>query len=447
MQNRVLGNGEMHVRYEEAVHYIEEIPKFTKKHIFDHTLEFIRRLGDPCHGKKILHVAGTNGKGSVCAFMQAILLCEGKRVGFFTSPHLERMNERIKIDGADISDEEFVRIFERVKQVVEEMEADGIDHPSYFEFLYGMGMLAFAEADVEYVILETGLGGRLDATNSFARPYLSVITSIGMDHVEILGDSIEKIAAEKAGIIKEGVPVFFDGSNEASSRIIEETAVKMHAPCRKIGKDAFEIQEITDKHIAFFISSEYDNNTVWQVESTGIYQMMNAALAVAAMQYVFGNAGNQEAWKKAVASVRWPGRMEEVLPGVVLDGAHNLAAIRQFGASIRAQKENGEEPQKTVILFSAVADKDYRGMIAELCNEVKADAYVITKLEDKRGAGAGTLADVFREFTEKQVLVEETLEDAFARAIEEKGSGGRLYCIGSLYLIGELKTLIGGRHA
>lgn len=435
------------MQYEEAVHYIEDIPKFTKKHTLAHTREFMRRLGDPCCGKKILHVAGTNGKGSVCAFMQAILLSEKKNVGLFTSPHLVRMNERMKINGTDISDEDFARIFAYVKSVVREMEEEGMEHPSYFEFLYGMGMTAFAEADVEYVILETGLGGRLDATNSFAHPYLSVITSIGFDHMEILGDTIAEIAAEKAGIIREKVPVFYDGSEEESSCVIENAAKKLGAPCRKIGKDAFEIQEITDKHIAFSISSEYDNNTVWQVNSTGVYQMMNAALAIEAMHYVFGDDGDVDAWRSAVAAVRWPGRMEEIFPGVVLDGAHNLAAVREFSKSLCAQERAGFTRQKTVILFSAVADKDYRHMIEVLCRDVRADVYVITKVADKRGAGADELAEVFREFTDRPVLAEESLEGAFARAMKEKGSEGRLYCLGSLYLIGELKKLTGGRHA
>ena len=212
------------MKYEEVVRYIEDIPKFTKKHTLLHTREFMKRLGNPCQGRKVLHVAGTNGKGSVCAYMQAILLFEGKRVGFFTSPHLVKLNERIRINGKDIDDDTYCLIFEKVQQVAEELEKEGLEHPSYFEFLYGMGMLAFEESDAEYIVLETGLGGRLDATNSFEHPFLSVITSIGLDHTEILGDTIEKIAGEKAGIIKKGVPVFFDGSDERSSRVIEETA-------------------------------------------------------------------------------------------------------------------------------------------------------------------------------------------------------------------------------
>ena len=435
------------MKYEEVVRYIEDIPKFTKKHTLLHTRKFMRRLGNPCQGRKVLHVAGTNGKGSVCAYMQAILLFEGKRVGFFTSPHLVKLNERIRINGKDIDDDTFCRIFAKVRQVAEELEREGLEHPSYFEFLYGMGMLAFEENDAEYIVLETGLGGRLDATNSFEHPFLSVITSIGLDHTEILGDTIEKIAGEKAGIIKKGVPVFFDGSDERSSRVIEETAENVEAPWYKMEKDALKIQEITDKHIAFSILDEYDNNTVWQVASTGIYQVMNAALAIRAMRYTFGDKAEICKWQKVVASVKWQGRMEEVLPGVIFDGAHNLTAIREFTKSIRLQREAEGEIHPLIILFSAVADKDYSHMIELLCKESKADVYVIAKVDNKRGAQADTLAALFRKYTDRPVYREDTLADAFTRALNEKGSEGKLYCLGSLYLVGELKELIGGEDA
>ena len=162
--------------YEEAAAYIEEIPKFTKKHTLEHTKTFLKRLGNPAADRKIVHVAGTNGKGSVCAYLQAILMAEGKRTGFFTSPHLVSVNERIRVDNIQIDNETFLKVFRKVLKIVRQMVEDGIEHPSYFEFLFGMGMTAFAETDVEYIILETGLGGRLDATNAIDNPALAIIT-------------------------------------------------------------------------------------------------------------------------------------------------------------------------------------------------------------------------------------------------------------------------------
>lgn len=236
--------------YEEAAAYIEEIPKFTKKHTLEHTKTFLKRLGNPAADRKIVHVAGTNGKGSVCAYLQAILMAEGKRTGFFTSPHLVSVNERIRVDNIQIDNETFLKVFRKVLKIVRQMVEDGIEHPSYFEFLFGMGMTAFAETDVEYIILETGLGGRLDATNAIDNPALVIITSISLDHTAILGDTIEKIAGEKAGIIKPGVPVFFDGSSKKAAEVIKAKAAELGVSCREVTKNAYEIQEVHRKYIA-----------------------------------------------------------------------------------------------------------------------------------------------------------------------------------------------------
>ena len=431
------------MQYNDMVSYIADIPKFTKKHSLEHTREFIRRLGNPCHDRKIIHVAGTNGKGSVCAFMQAILLCEGKTVGFFTSPHLVKINERIQMNGRQISDEMLLCCFERVKETVDQMVSEGMEHPSYFEFLYGIGMLAFEKSNVEYVILETGLGGRLDATNSYLHPIMTVITSIGLDHMGILGNTVAEIAGEKAGIIKKGVPVIFDGTSEEANQVIQKRAEVQEAPCRKIGKDAFKILEITDKQVAFFVLNEYDKNTFWTVQGTGVYQAMNATLALFAAKEVLGKPANEEKWKRAIANVCWPGRMEEVLPGVILDGAHNLPAIERFIESLGWQKKEG----KRVILFSAVEDKDYEQMIALLCKESDADVYFVAKLADARGAGKETMERIFKAYTDKPVHVSASLEELFSEALQEKGTDGKLYCLGSLYLVGELKELIGGSYA
>ena len=173
------------MNYEEAVAYIEETPKFTKKNSLEHTKECLRRLGNPQEKFKVIHVAGTNGKGSTCAFLTSILREAGYSCGLFTSPHLVKINERFQINEVNIDDDTFLKAFERVKVLADELVAEGSYHPTYFEMLFLMGMVIFAEAGVDYVTLETGLGGRLDATNSFEHPFLSVITSIGLDHTEI----------------------------------------------------------------------------------------------------------------------------------------------------------------------------------------------------------------------------------------------------------------------
>lgn len=436
--------------YKEAVGYIEEIPKFTKKHTLEHTREFLKRLGSPEAGKKIIHVAGTNGKGSVCAYMQAILSAEGKHVGFFTSPHLVCINERIQVNGIQIEDDAFLDVFQKVKQVVDGMGEEGIAHPSYFEFLFGMGMLAFARADVEYIILETGLGGRLDATNAVAAPLLTVITSISLDHTQYLGDTIEKIAIEKAGIIKEGVPVICDGSDETALLVIRRQADKMGADCREISKNAFKIREITDKHIAFSRVNAYDDNVIWHLTGCGIFQIMNAEIAITAMEYVLGEPFHYDKWKEALSAVTWDGRMEEVMPDVFIDGAHNLGAVTAFVESVQMLEhvcgtDGAEGRTEPVILFSAVADKEYEKMIAFLCQELPAKVYVVTEVEDGRRVPAKELGEIFKKYTSRKVVVQPKLEQAWETAMEMKDTGGKVYCLGSLYLVGMVKERLDRR--
>lgn len=429
--------------YEEAVAYIEEIPKFTKKHTLEHTKTFLKRLGNPAVDRKIVHVAGTNGKGSVCAYLQAILMAEGKRTGFFTSPHLVSVNERIRVDNIQIDNETFLKVFRKVLKIVRQMVEDGIEHPSYFEFLFGKGMTAFAETDVEYIILETGLGGRLDATNAIDNPALAIITSISLDHTAILGDTIEKIAGEKAGIIKPGVPVFFDGSSKKAAEVIKAKASELGVSCREVTKNAYEIQEVHRKYIAFSRRSAYDKDVIFQVPMCGCYQAMNAELALEASEYLLaGEEIHMDRWKEALAELHWEGRMERVGAHITVDGAHNPGAMEAFVESVKALDES--ERGEMVLLFSAVSDKKYDQMIEYLCENLDVKAYVVTQIEDERGVSAEELADVFRRYTDRPVYCKERLEDAVRTAMNERGETGEIYCLGSLYLVGMMKKLLAG---
>ena len=429
--------------YEEAAAYIEEIPKFTKKHTLEHTKTFLKRLGNPAADRKIVHVAGTNGKGSVCAYLQAILMAEGKRTGFFTSPHLVSVNERIRVDNIQIDNETFLKVFRKVLKIVRQMVEDGIEHPSYFEFLFGMGMTAFAETDVEYIILETGLGGRLDATNAIDNPALAVITSISLDHTAILGDTIEKIAGEKAGIIKPGVPVFFDGSSKKAAEVIKAKASELGVYCREVTKNAYEIQEVHRKYIAFSRRSAYDKDVIFQVPMCGCYQAMNAELALETSEYLLaGEEIHMDRWKEALAELHWEGRMERVGAHITVDGAHNPGAMEAFVESVKALDES--ERGEMVLLFSAVSDKKYDQMIEYLCENLDVKAYVVTQIEDERGVPAEELADVFRRYTDRPVYCKERLEDAVRTAMNERGETGEIYCLGSLYLVGMMKKLLAG---
>ena len=259
--------------YEEIVEEILEIPRFSAKNKPEHTRELLRRLGQPQNDFKVIHVAGSNGKGSVCAFIDSILRSAGKRVGLFTSPHLSCIEERFRVDGQPCERECFVRAAQAVQRAVDSMMQQGMPHPSFFEYVFATGMLIFAEYQAEYVVLETGLGGRLDATNIIERPLLTVITSISLEHTELLGDTIAKIAAEKAGIIKPGVPIVYDASLPEADRVIADCARQQACMAYPVFPDKVKILLITAKKIAFSYDCGYDGTvTKFEIPFAAPYQ-------------------------------------------------------------------------------------------------------------------------------------------------------------------------------
>lgn len=423
------------MRYSEAVNYILDIPKFTKKNDALHTKTFLRYLGNPQDSLKVIHVAGTNGKGSVCAYLDAMLRSEGKRTGLFTSPHLVKINERIAVDGSPISDEMFCRAFDAAYNAVREMKKDGMSHPTFFEFLLGMALHSFHIMGTEYAVLETGLGGRLDATSAVEPPLICAVTSIGFDHMQYLGETLGEIAAEKAGIIRPGVPVFYSASSDESDSVIEKEAEKNGSFCKKIGKDAYEILGIEDKHIAFSCSSAYYGNTTWKLNNTGIYQPGNAMLAMEVMRYLFGENAHLRRWRDVLADLKWAGRLEEILPEVYVDGAHNVSAVEAFVKSVP------QDETENIILFSAVTDKEYEKMAAVLCRDLRVGVYVVTHIDDPRGTAAEQLGECFRKYTERPVVVKDSVREAFLWTMRHRG-GRRVYCLGSLYLTGMIEELI-----
>ena len=429
--------------YQEAVAYIDETPKFTKKNTLDHTRAFLKRLGDPQEKMKILHVAGTNGKGSVCSFLASMLKAGGKRTGLFTSPHLVKINERFVVDEKDVSDEEFLEAFHTVMDCVEEMKEEGYPHPTYFELLFLIGMKLFERAGVEYLVLETGLGGRLDATNSVAHPLVSVITSISLDHTEYLGDTVATIAGEKAGIIKEGVPVVYDASCPESAEVIRRRAEELHAPAYPITPKMYKISKTTKKHIDFSIDSGYYDDIRLSISSVAEYQVKNAAEAVTAIRVIDREgAFTDEVIRKGVEEMRWQGRMETVLPGVIIDGAHNEAGVEEFVKTARRL----EADYPVTLLFAAVGDKDYRHMIETICRELRLERVIVTEVGGYRSVDVKVPEELFRQFGAKKVTAIPDVEEAFDEALREQGDG-ILFCVGSLYLVGNIKSILETRRS
>lgn len=426
--------------YEEAVRYIDEIPKFTKKNTLENTKILMERLGNPERSMKIIHVAGTNGKGSVCAYLSSILTCAGKRTGLFTSPHLVKINERFQIDQEQVSDETFMEAFDKVMDTVREAEPYGALHPTYFEMLFLIGMVIFEKEQVEYLVLETGLGGRMDATNSIDNQKISVITSIGLDHVEYLGDTHGAIAGEKAGIMKQGVPVVFDAERQDVTAVMLKHAEELRCPAYPVNSGMYKIHSATHKSIDFSTATEYYDTINLKISSIAEYQVKNAALAVTALKVLDRDGEfSDEIIREGIRKMKWQGRMETVMDGVILDGAHNEAGVTEFVKTVR----KFQDEKKIVYVFAAVNDKNYEGMIETICRETKFAQVIVTEVNSYRKTPAGELAEIFRTYTDVPVKVCEDAQKAFAMGCEEK-EDGLLFCVGSLYLVGELKTLLGG---
>ena len=430
------------MNYTEAVDYIETIPKFTVKHPPEHTRELLSRLGNPQEGIKIIHVAGTNGKGSVCAYLNAMLLAGGKKTGLFTSPHLVRINERFQINGEDVSDEQFLDAFLKVEKAAKEYEAEGEGHPSYFETLFLMGMLIFKEAGVEYLVMETGLGGRLDATNVVEKPLACIITSISRDHTEYLGDTLEAIAGEKAGIIKAGVPVIYDASQPGPASVIAAKAKEMGSPAWPMEPSFYEMKTQSREGITFTFAYPGGEKAELVIPYVAKYQMMNASLAFYTMhilQDVHDIPKNVLA--EGLSKIKWPCRMEMAAPGFIIDGAHNEDGIAQFVSTAGYfAKEN-----EITILFTAVADKHYHEMIGEICEGIHPSHVVATQIDGSRVVPAEVLAEDFRKAGCTDVCAEPEIGAAYEKALGKKGSG-MLFCVGSLYLAGELKAYLAKRN-
>lgn len=424
--------------------YINETPKFTKKNTLENTRAILEKLGNPQDQMKILHVAGTNGKGSVCAFLSSILTAAGKHTGLFTSPHLVRINERFQIDQEPVGDQEFLAAFQQVMDCVEEIEREGYAHPTYFEILFLVGMVLFAKAQVEYLVLETGLGGRLDATNAIVHPLAVILTSISLDHVEYLGDTIEAIAGEKAGIIKAGAPVIYDASRPEAEQVILKKAEEMGVKAYGIRPSMYEILSETDKNIDFSICSGYYEYSGLRISSVAEYQVMNALEAVTAIG-VIDREGcfTEEIIRRGIENMQWQGRMECVLPGVILDGGHNRAGVAEFVKTARRL----EEAHPVTLLFSAVNDKDYEHMIETICQELHFHTVVVTEVDCDRVVRTGELTGYFKRFCQAQIIEEPGIGDALDAALRSKGEDGILFCVGSLYLVGGIKKELIRRNA
>jgi len=386
----------------------------------------LKSLGNPQTGIPIIHVAGTNGKGSVSAFLCSILKEAGLRTGMFTSPHLVDFEERIQVDGKMIPKEDVTRLGNLL--LSEQYEVT----PTMFDYCLGMAILYFKEQDCDAVILETGLGGRLDSTNAVGTPVVSVITKIGYDHVEILGNTLAEIAAEKAGIIKEGTCLVAESQEPEALEVILKAAEKAKS-CQVV-----RLPEITDRAYRRGVQEfSYHGYEKLQMKLLGVHQYENAAAAILAAEAFFeekGIACSDEMIRAGIANAGWQGRMEVLSenPYFLVDGAHNGNGVKALAESL-GQMFPGE---KFHFIMGVMADKDYETMIEELL-PLALDFRTVT-VEAKRALQAETLAECIR----KKGVAASCVTDISEAVLPEKlVPGQRTVAFGSLYFVGEIEEI------
>lgn len=395
-------------------------------------LDTIRQILDglknPQDRFKTIHVAGTNGKGSICSALATILKLAGYKVGLYTSPHLVRFNERICINGAEISDENVVKAYQAVKKV-----HTGDREPTFFEFSTAMAFYEFGRQKVDWAVIETGMGGRMDATN-IIMPEVSIISNISLEHQSYLGKTIAEIAGEKAGIIKKNIPVITGVKQKAAISALNEASEKNSAPLYCFRKD-FRVRRNKDGSFHYFgIRNQWKN---MRTALSGSYQVDNAALVLGASEILNQGGANlsEDIIRQGLSENRWAGRLEVVRtsPYVILDGAHNLDAAKHLANFLSGQLSG----KNITLVVGILDDKPYGAMMAcllPLCKKV-----IITQPDIDRAMPPKKLYNIAKAGV-KRVTIEPKVADAVQKAIAEAKPDEVICIAGSLYVVGEAKA-------
>lgn len=425
----------------DPIRWLYSLQQFGIKLGLDNIRALLDRLGHPESAFSSVLVGGTNGKGSVAAMLDAMLAASGVRTGLYTSPHLIRPGERIRIAGSDIQPGHLDRHLEAVREACERAVADqGLAaHPSFFEVMTATALHAFREAGVRVAVLEVGLGGRLDATNA-VEAVLSIVVTVDLDHTERLGRSLEQIAAEKAGIVKKGKPLV-SGVAQGEARAVLASA------CREAGSpfiEASQIASLTEgTEGAFTVRTARARYEDLRTPLPGRHQMGNARVALVAFEEVSRALGLTAASgdvKRGLASVRWAGRLQWIpgTPPLLLDGAHNPA-----GAAVLAEYLRGRGGHRPVLLFGAMRDKDVSHMLSPLAGLV--EAVILTRAPVQHAADPHELTQQVPEGMGPAAVCPDP-GAALERARALAGPGGWVLVAGSLYLVGDILGRLESRH-
>lgn len=419
---------------EEAVDYIHSYGWEAHAPGLDRIRDLLCRLGDPQRELKFLHVAGTNGKGSVCACLASVLEAAGYRVGLNTSPHLERFHERIRVNGEEITDGALGAVVDQIRPAAGAMP----EHPTEFELITAAAFLHFREQGCEIVVLETGLGGELDASNVIDTPELAVLTAMGMDHAALLGPTLRDVAAAKAGIVKPGGAVVSRGGCPEADEVFCRTCRERGAALRELDLSRLAVRQQNLEGAVFDFAP-------WErlsIPLAGAYQVENAALALTALEWLGEKGWNlpEEAVRRGLEKVRWPGRFEILGrdPVFLLDGAHNAHGMRAAVKSLDALLPG----KRLTVLLGIMGDKDAGDMLELLAP--LAERVFVLRPDSPRAMDPAALCDLLAARGVEAhpcASVEEGVKAALAAA----GRDGTVCALGSLYLCGAVRGVYGSK--
>lgn len=424
--------------YQEALSWIHSIARFGMNQGLQRIELLLHYLGDPHKKLKFLHIGGTNGKGSTAAFAAAVLETAGYRVGLYTSPYLEQFTNRMSVNGRDISRERLVELVEKVKPLVEKITAElPYGHPTEFEVVTALAFAYFAEEAPDIVVLEVGLGGRLDATN-VVQPLVTVLTTISREHTQVLGDSVEAIAGEKAGIIKAEAPVVTIAQG-AAREVIRNACQGKNVPLFSLGDD-FATETVSGNLVGqtFHYRGLKHNFTDLHINLLGAYQIDNAAAALAALELLQekGFCLPEAAIRRGLDNTKWPGRLEIMRrsPLVVIDGAHNIEAFQNLRQAL-----NTFAFRRLILVLGILGDKAVENILQEILPA--ADFLVATTPNSPRAADPRDLEKIALKMITAPVYVKESIPEAIKLALSLARAPDLVLIAGSLYLISDVRQL------
>jgi dihydrofolate synthase/folylpolyglutamate synthase len=430
------------MNYTEAMNYIRNTAKFGSNLGLERTEKILEFLGEPHKKLKCIHIAGTNGKGSTTAMLSEVLKEAGFKVGMYISPYLEEFEERMQINGTNISKDDLSRVITRVSETVERVVELGYEHPTEFEIITCAMFLYFYDMNVDYAVVEVGLGGRLDSTNVIT-PVLSIITSISYDHMKILGNTLGEIAYEKAGIIKKDVPVVLYPQEQESLLIIkrvcsEKTSKIIEVPEQCVELKAMDIHNRNNYTQNLIIKTDNDCYDI-ELSLLGKHQMLNCAVVVFAVEELINQGMNisKQHMLNALKKVKWPGRLEvmNLKPLVVIDGAHNIDGIKKLSESLDMYFSY----EKIILILGILADKQVKEMINTIVP--KAHKVIAVTPNSERAELASELAEEIREINDNVQVIED-YQEAYETALASCGHKDLLLISGSLYMIGDMRRII-----